>query len=58
MERLHKKFLFGKPQRTCGRPTTQSVGWAFKLRVRKNAQILECAEAQKPLTEGTRETIC
>lgn len=54
MEGLYHKFLFGKAQRTCGRPTTQSVGWAFKFCFRKNAQIQECVEAQKSLTEGTR----
>lgn len=47
MEGLYKNILFGKPQRTCGRAATQSVGWAFKFCFKKNAQIQEYAEAQK-----------
>lgn len=47
MEGLFKKILFGKPQWTCGRPTTQNVERALKFSLRKNIQIQEDAEALK-----------
>lgn len=47
MEGLFTKILFGKPQWTCGRPTTQNVELALKFSLRKNTQIQEDAEALK-----------
>lgn len=58
MQGLSNRSLFGNSQSICERSTTQNVGWAFEFHFRKTAQIQECAEAQKPLPEGTGKTNC